>query len=101
MNNGARWNDRAVEFALKLFPLLPVAVAIVAFRRGSSLALVTIAIFALQLAWWLIYNFTDWISNPGMAGVWRVIILPSIAGLAIAIVALLCTQSARTQSKRW
>ena len=87
-----------MEVALTLFPPLPVTVATIAIRRGSRLAVIPFAIFALQLAWWLAYTFTDWIGNPGMAGVWKVVILPTTAGLIIAVIALLRTRSARTQS---
>lgn len=87
-----------MELALTLLPLLPLAVATIAIKRGSRVALVPFAIFAFQLAWWLAYTFTDWMSNPGMAGTWKVFVLPTIAGLIIAVIALLRTRSARTQS---
>lgn len=78
-----------MDIAITLFPLLPVVVATIAFRRGSRLALVPLVIFTIQLAWWLAYTFTDWIDNPGMAGVWSVFIFPTIAGLVVAVISLL------------
>jgi hypothetical protein len=87
-----------MEPMLTLFPLLPVVLAAFAVRHGSRLALVPVAIFALQLAWWLTYTFTNLISNPGIAGAWKVFILPTVAGLIIAVIALLHTSSAHAQS---
>ena len=80
-----------MELAITLFPLLPAVVAVIAITRGSRLAVISFMVLALQLAWWLAYEYTGWIGNPGMGGVWKFYICPTLASLVIATIALALT----------
>lgn len=79
----------ATEFPpLVAFLMLPVAVAIVALRRGSRLALVPVAIFIAQVGLWFAYYATDWFTNPGgPTGLWMMLV-PALFSLGISAAAL-------------
>jgi hypothetical protein len=93
------WRDATEWPVLTLFLMLPTALSIVPISRGSKLALLPPLILSGQCAMSFLYYATDWWSNPGMGGAMKFAVVPTLVGLALAMVAALSSlRSAPTRA---